>query len=259
MPFKPNDWHRRFSQQAGWTSATRKYLFDLAGISDASAILDVGCGTGYLTSEISEIGVPFLVGIDISSNFILQAAANTSGCHFSVSDAHQLPFKSSTFDISFCHFVLMWVENPLQVLIQMARVTKPGCAVIAIAEPDYGGRIDFPPDLEIINHWQTLSLQEQGADPHFGRKMKYYFHQAGLNQIEVGVMGAQWSMPPDKEELESEWAVIQHDLSFLRNKKSGIMLNNPEELKQMDMNAFAKGERTLYVPTFYALGRVPGV
>ena len=258
MPFKLKDWHGRFSQQAGWTSATRKYLFEHAGISGTASILDVGCGTGYLTREIAEIGVPFPVGIDINPNFIEHAAANTPGSHFCVTDAHQLPFKSSTFDISFCHFVLMWVENPLQVLVQMARVTKPGCAVIVIAEPDYGGRIDFPSELEIINHWQTLSLQEQGADPYFGRKLKYYFHQAGLNEIEVGVMGAQWSNPPDDKEFESEWAVIQHDINFLMDTNSRV-LSDPEEIKQIDKHAFANGERTLYVPTFYALGRVPGV
>lgn len=256
MPLNPKDWNRRFTQQAGWTSATRQYLFDLAGISDAATVLDVGCGTGFLTAEIADLGISLPVGIDIDSNFIQQAAASAPGCHFCFADAHQLPFKNYTFDFSFCHYVLMWVENPLQVLTQMVRVTKPGCAVVAIAEPDYGGRIDFPPELEIINHWQTLSLQEQGADPHFGRKLRYYFHEAGLNQIEVGVIGAQWRTFPDDEELESEWEVIDYDLSVLRKTNSGIVIN-PEEIKQLDFNAFAKGERTLYVPTFYALGWVP--
>ncbi len=256
MPLSPSDWHNRFAVQAGWTSNTRRYLFNLAGISKAASVLDVGCGTGVLTGEIAHLGIQLPVGIDLDINFTFQAASHVPGGNFINSDALHLPFKRNAFDISFCHYVLMWVSDPLRMLNQMGRVTKPGSAVLALAEPDYGGRIDYPPELEIINHWQSASIQGSGGNPDFGRRLKELFHAAGFLDIEVGVIGAQWKEPPSPADIESEWRVIHHDLESVE-KKSSEFLENLEDLKYLDIRAWANGERILYVPTFYALGRVP--
>lgn len=256
MPLSSSDWHNRFALQAGWTSDTRRYLFNLAGISESASVLDVGCGTGVLTAEIASMGIQLPVGIDIDPNFTIQAADHVPGGNIIISDAHHLSFKQNTFDISFCHYVLMWVSDPLRVLNQMSRVTKPGSAVLALAEPDYGGRIDYPPALEIINGWQSASIQAVGGDPNFGRQLKSLFHAAGFSDIEAGVIGAQWKDSPAPADIESEWQVIHHDLEAVEQKSSEL-LENLEDLKQLDMRAWSIGDRILYVPTFYALGRVP--
>lgn len=256
MPLNPIDWHKRFAQQAEWTSNTRRFLFNLAGIPDAESVLDVGSGTGVLTGEIANMGINLPVGIDIRFQFAEQAVEYAPKSQFTISDAHHLPFKNQTFDASFCHYVLMWVADPSSVLKQMIRVTKSGSAVLALAEPDYGGRIDHPSGLEIINEWQTKSLRQQGADPHCGRKLKRLFHQAGLLNITVGVIGAQWQESPTADEIDSEWDIIQHDLGCLENETSEHM-NSSEEIKNIDVKSWKAGERILYVPTFYAIGQVP--
>jgi len=256
MPLNPTDWHKRFALQAGWTSNTRQYLFKLAGAADAKRVLDVGSGTGALSGEIASRGIQFPVGIDFNPDFITLAADQAPDCNFAIADAHDLPFKQGIFDISFCHFVLMWVADPLEVLKQMARVTRPGSAVLALAEPDYGGRIDYPRELEIINQWQSAGIRHLGGDPNFGRQIKGLFHQAGFSNIETGVIGAQWKAPPSREDIESEWKVIHHDLSTL-GKENSEFSKNSEGLKNLDIQSWANGERILYVPTFYVLGRVP--
>jgi ubiquinone/menaquinone biosynthesis C-methylase UbiE len=256
MSLSPADWHNRFTLQAQWTSNTRDYLFQIAGIHRANNVLDVGCGTGILTRQIRQFEVEHAVGIDIDTRFTALAAAHNPENDFVAADALALPFPHNTFDCSFCHYVLMWVADPLRVLVEMARVTKPGEAVLALAEPDYGGRIDHPQELELINQWQTRALQIQGANPYFGRRLKDLFHRAGLIDIQVGVIGAQWKNSPSKQELESEWRVIQHDLHSLEKENSEI-LEISEEMMAIDYAAWANGQRILYVPTFYALGRVP--
>ncbi len=258
MPLKPSEWHKRFALQAGWTSNTRQYLYKLAGVSRAAQVLDVGCGTGILSEEIAHLGVKHPVGIDINAKFLEIAAGKDVGGEFTISDAHFLPFKRNTFDLSFCHYVLMWAADPLEVINQMVRVTKSGSAVLALAEPDYGGRIDYPSELEIINSWQTEALLNQGADPHIGRKIKGLFYRAGLENIEAGIIGAQWKASPSAADIESEWSVIQHDLSTLY-KENSEFVENSEELKNLDLQSWADGQRLLYVPTFYALGWVPDV
>ena len=46
------DWHKRFVQQAGWTSELRNYLFKRAGLPAARRVLEVGCGSGAILSGL---------------------------------------------------------------------------------------------------------------------------------------------------------------------------------------------------------------
>ena len=47
------DWHARFLVQASWTGQLRQYLYQQIGINKQFRILEVGCGTGVITSEMA--------------------------------------------------------------------------------------------------------------------------------------------------------------------------------------------------------------
>lgn len=256
MPLNPSDWQQRFSLQAKWTRQTRQYLFQLAEISPSQSVLDVGCGTGAISKEISTEFQSIIYGLDLNNDFLNIAVHEVPSAHFVLGDGHQVPFKNKAFDHAFCHFLLLWVERPVDIIQEMIRVTVPGGAILFLAEPDYGGRIDFPEEFSILGEWQEAALRRQGADPQIGRRLASLLHQAGLQNAEVGVIGAQWQSPPTKEELVSEWEVIQSDLEYL-NLESRLE-QVAQSLEEADYNAWSKGERTLFVPTFYALGWVPG-
>lgn len=130
----------------------------------------------------------------------------------------------------------------------------PSGAILVLAEPDYGGRIDYPHQLAVLNEWQTVALQNQGANPFMGRKVKALFHQAGLIDIEVGVIGAQWRSNIPENEINSEWEIIQSDFGYLNNTSE--VSRSSEEIRKIDLAAWATGERIIYVPTFYAWGKV---
>ncbi len=59
------DWHQRYLQQAGWTAEIRKHLFEKAGLKPGSKVLEVGCGTGAVLSQIAGKMELSLTGIDI--------------------------------------------------------------------------------------------------------------------------------------------------------------------------------------------------
>lgn len=220
-------------------------------------MLDVGCGTGVLLHELLEGAPGRVYGLDIDSARLSLAAQNAQAARLVLGDAHQLPYTAGIFDLSLCHFVLLWVQDPQQVVREMKRVTRPGGFILALAEPDYGGRIDYPQELGALGDWQSYALRLQGANPYIGRLLAALFNRVGLENVESGVLGGQWSQPPSEEEWRREWDVIRDDLKAASGERG-----SPDEfedylhqLQDLDKTAWQRGERMLFTPTFYACGQ----
>ncbi len=245
------NWHARFLQQALWTRAIRQSLYARARIAAAQRVIEIGCGTGVLTAELNTLTQAASYGLDMDNDNLTRARLYDPRTRFIRGDAITLPFPDQTFDLAFCHFFFLWVKQPLKVINEMRRITHQHGHILALAEPDYGGRIDYPPSLEKIGSYQTAALAKQGADPFMGRKLASLFNQAGLDHIETGVLGGQWVKTANPEFVNSEWDMLALDLG------STEQAQNIHELKQIDKEAWQKGERILYVPTFYAWGIVP--
>ncbi len=242
------NWHSRFLQQAGWTRDLRIYLFAQAGIERARRVLEVGCGTGAVLTDLSTPAS--IYGLDLDPARLSEARVYAPGATLVCADALSLPYPSQTFDIVFCHYLLLWVHDPLQALREMKRVTRTGGAVLALAEPDYVSRVDKPEVLAPLGRWQAESLRRQGADPSLGARLAELFHQAGIRLLETGPMCGGGERPLLPAERELEWAVLEADLA-------GVA---PEEeirkLKELDEAAWTQGERVLHVPTYFAHGVV---
>jgi SAM-dependent methyltransferase len=242
------DWHTRYLQQARWTAQLCAYLFQKAGLAAANQVLDLGCGTGALLDGLPVKPGSAVFGLDLSLSSIQQASTHAPGTSLTCADGAFLPYADSVFDIVFCHFVLLWAADPLKVVTEMCRVARPGGGVLALAEPDYGGRVDYPIELAALGRWQAESLRLQGADPEMGRKLAGIFVGAGLKHVETGVMGGEWVYPALSGETNLEWAVLESDLT------GRIPFQSIQKMRQLDAAARQTGERVLFVPTFYAWG-----
>lgn len=251
MTLTLQQWHQRYLQQARWTQSVRQYIYERVGISSASRMLEIGCGTGVILAELGEITSCNLNGLDIQHEPLLMAKETVPGSLAVQGDAINLPYHSATFDTCLCHFVLLWINDPFLAIKEMARVTRNNGWVCVLAEPDYGGRIDFPLELAQIGTWQAEALQEQGANPLIGRELRSLLTNASLRDIEVGILGGQWRDDPPDADFELEWQVMRSDL---RGKQEFLVI--ADELKAKELSARAQHHRVLYVPTFYAIGQV---
>lgn len=243
-------WHRRFLQQAEWTRDLRRYLYGKTGLSQARRILEVGCGTGAVTAELGALTSATVFGLDHYVPHLEFARQYDASAFLAQGDAQALPYPSGIFDVTYCHYLLLWVPNPLAVVAEMRRVTRPGGAVLAMAEPDYGGRIDYPPELEALGRRQHEALKRQGAEPEMGRRLGALFAGAGLQAVETGVLGGQWRGRPEPEAWDEEWLILQADL------QDQVSPSALAQLRAADEAAWQRGERVLFVPTFYAWGQV---
>jgi SAM-dependent methyltransferase len=161
-----------------------------------------------------------------------------------------LPYPDDCFEITYCHYLLLWVADPQKALAEMKRITRPGGNVLALAEPDYRARVDEPTELAVLGRWQTESLRMQGADPSLGGRLAEYFYQAGIELVETGAIQSQGDEAPTSVEWELEWAVLENDLV------GHVPAEEIQRLKELDEGARVRGERILHVPTFFAWGRV---
>lgn len=249
MSLTPEDWDKRFRQQAAWTRSLRDHLLPSRTGKREARLLSVGCGTGAVVRDCLVFPAAKIVGVDLNPDFLSLAVKQIQSGFFSIGDGHHLPFPAHVFDISLCHFLLLWVDSPARVVSEMKRVTAPGGWVLALAEPDYGGRVDYPPILEKLGSLQINALREQGADPLIGRKLRRFFVQAGLHEISTGVLGGEWIDATPTEQLELEWKMILADL------KNAVPPDQLETYQGQFFQAFEENISTLFVPTFYAVGR----
>jgi ubiquinone/menaquinone biosynthesis C-methylase UbiE len=243
--FSVEEWHQRFTRQAGWSAFLRQYLYPRAGLGASGMVLDVGSGTGALEADFSASTGTGYFGLDLDLERTRFANSRSRFNRFTCGDGEHLPFSDCAFDLAICHYLMLWVDHPVDVLREMMRVVKPGGCVIALSEPDHLGRVDWPQPFTDLGKRQTDALASQGADVTAGRKLKGWFQQAGLEVVENGVMGGQWSAGQRDAGDEDEWRVLAEDL--------GIRM---EELKTYrSQGELLSAGRVIYVPVFYALGR----
>lgn len=240
------DWHARYTQQAGWTAQTRRYLYEKAGLTQASRVLEPGCGTGAI---LADCPAGKLHGLDWDRAHLRTAQQTVHRAALVQADAVQLPYGDAVFDACLTHYFLLWVDAA-RLMAEMTRVTRPGGVILALAEPDYGGRIDYPEELAEIGHLQAESLARQGADIQMGRKLAELFTAADLQNVTSGVMGGEWTQKLTGTDWELEWDILASDIG---NSLDPARLST---LRQLDSAAWQRGNRILFVPTFYAIGWV---
>ena len=120
--------------------------------------------------------------------------------------------------------------------------------VAALAEPDYGGRIDYPDELANPGILQADPSRPTGRTHTWAADWQSS-PQAGLSNIHTGCMGGEWENTRPGF-IQQEWEVLRQDLQgWLPNPKCAAC-------GALDVEAWRSGMRILYVPTFYAWGKV---
>ena len=102
-------------------------------------ILEVGVGTGLMLPFYGSAATE-VVGIDLSSDMLDQAAKISSGFSFPVQleqmDVENLRLESGSFDTVVSAFVFCSVNHPLQGLSECRRVLRPGGRLILLEHVD---------------------------------------------------------------------------------------------------------------------------
>ncbi len=234
--------------QADWTRPMRIHLYRRIALASRRRVLDIGCADGYITAQIAERTRGEVVGIDISPERVAVAQENHGGIAFQTADAHELPFDDGSFDAVIINFTLMWTKHPDRVLAEIKRVLTPGGVVLVSGEPDYGGRIDEPPSLSKLADAWVGSIEADGGDPFFGRRLRGLLTEAGFRSIEIGVMPSIWE-PATGDELHTYLDSLRH---FLADRTDGAL--DIEAIVGLEKKAARSGTRLVFLPIFWGVG-----
>lgn len=124
--------------------------------------LDIGCGSGALTSTVAARCRPrTLLGLDGSAGFVTTARASTSDpVHFAVADAQALPVRDALFDVAVSGLVLNFLATPAVALAEAARAVRPGGLVAAYVW-------DYAEGMEFLRHfWAAATTVDPSAAVH---------------------------------------------------------------------------------------------
>ena len=145
-PFLATDGDAYELQMGRWSRRLAPLLIDFAGISGASRVLDVGCGTGNLSVCLAgNPGIGSVNGIDLSPAYIEHAKRENDDArlNFEVGDACALPFADAHFDHSLSMLALQFTPDIGLAVREMRRVTRPGGTVAAATWDTRGGFVAF--------------------------------------------------------------------------------------------------------------------
>ena len=123
------DWNAvLYDNKHDFVSEYGKWLLEFVPKNKNQSILDLGCGTGTLTAQLSNL-IGTIIGVDSSASKIAKAKEQYANIQFEVFDALTLPFEKQ-FDVVFSNAVFHWIADHNALLKQVYKVLKPNGLLI---------------------------------------------------------------------------------------------------------------------------------
>jgi SAM-dependent methyltransferase len=151
---------------------------------DPRDILDVGCGTGEISSRLVGLfGSARVTGVDLIEPHLELArsryAALADRLTFQQADAFELPFADRSFDLVVCRHMLQAVPHAERVVAEMVRVARPNARLHLLVE-DYD-MIHGSGPTDVSSFWPVgprMFGKATGTDLNIGRNV--HRHLAAL-------------------------------------------------------------------------------
>lgn len=160
----------------------RALVADLNAEMLTGTVLDLGCGTGFLTGELlvltpqeSVIAVDIAFGMLEATRSKLAAYNNV---RYICADAEQLPIAASTVDVAVSNLALQWCRNLTAVFAELKRALKPGGQLVFST---------FGPHTlqELKAAWAEVDDYSHVNEFYGVADIQYFLQQAGFRQVRI--------------------------------------------------------------------------
>jgi SAM-dependent methyltransferase len=112
---------------------------DFAGVTSAQRALDVGAGTGALTSELAlRVGEGNVAAAEPSPQFVAGLRARLPDADVREAPAERLPWRDESFDVALAQLVVSFVSDAPAAAGELRRVVRRG-GTVAVCMWEEGG------------------------------------------------------------------------------------------------------------------------
>jgi SAM-dependent methyltransferase len=126
-----------------WSRRIAPLFLDRLNVPSEAEWIDIGCGTGVLSSAILANCAPRRVaGIDPSVAFIEAVGSQIDDRRFQCQQGsgEALPYDNDEFTVAVSGLVLNFIEDKNKAVLEMARVVRPG-GIVGLYVWDYAGHM----------------------------------------------------------------------------------------------------------------------
>lgn len=168
-----------------------QYFLTDIGLKPGMKVIELGCGTGIMTSWIAKhVGNNgHVIAVDASSEQLRYAEMNAkkqglSNIEFVNINAEEINFEKESFDFAYSKLLLMHLQNPALILNKLYQILKPK-GILSCEEPTASSLLTHPHNesIEKMNmHFIRLG-EKRGIDFNIGDKLPELFINLSLSLI----------------------------------------------------------------------------
>ena len=228
---------RLYSEVSDFQKEHGKEMIQLLALEKNMKILDLGCGTGYLSDLLADCVGPEgrVVAIDPNKSRLELAKKQYSRPNLVFLEANDLTFPEDQYDLVFSNYVLNWIENKNALFNKVYQNLKPG------------GRFVFG----VCTHQPTLV--EQLGDL-MGPEMRQCFHWMSASEYNLLATTVGFYVTySDVQKKMLHFESIEHLMQVIRGSTDGRF--NPEKIEPAILQDFIQpfGDRPIDLDDFHQM------
>lgn len=112
-------------------------------------LLDAGCGTGYVSQQLSKHSNCMITALDLSSAMLHKAQSEQSAHEYVQGDMETLPFSDHFFGNAISSLAIQWCHSFELAMMELIRVVRPEGEI-------YVSTLIEPTLFELKHAWQTI-------------------------------------------------------------------------------------------------------